>query len=165
MGFELDLDSLYNEIASLINDIIPTKWDKFFFHGELKETDGGEVYFFYTLPDNLENIKYCYFIPDDFKVDRNIYDELIEEVFSLLIKLQEVFKTNDQELWYSFTMVVDSELKMQANFDYIDWSISNFGPTDRKDYFQYKYIGIEFKDDQTNELMKQMELYEQEHKK
>ncbi|MBP2100470.1 ankyrin repeat protein [Enterococcus rivorum] len=89
----------------------------------------------------------------------------MEEVFSLLIKLQEVFKTNNQELWCSFTMVVDSELKMQANFDYIDWSSSNFGPTDRKDYFKYKYIGIEFKDDKTNELMKQMELYEQEHEK
>ncbi|MBP2100471.1 hypothetical protein J2Z52_003291 [Enterococcus rivorum] len=60
--FDIDLqvDSLYNEIATLINDIIPTKWDKFFFHGEFKEAGGGEVYYFYTLPGDLENIAISY---------------------------------------------------------------------------------------------------------
>lgn len=160
MTFENQQEIIFNEIATLINDIIPTKWEKFDFHGELKEFEGGEVYFFYTLPNENEKLHYCYFIPDEFNVSRDIYDNLMLELFDLLVKLQKVFKENEQELWYSFSMFVDSELKMDAIYDYVDWSTSEFGPSDRINYFQYKYLNVVFDDTAKQQKMLAMETYE-----
>lgn len=159
MELELELNSIYSEIGTLINEMIPTAWNEFYFHGELKDGDG-EVYFFYSLKSNPEKMQYCYFIPDDFKVNREVYEELEDELFDLLIKLQETFKANEQELWYSFTMHVKSDGKMDAYFDYVNWNDTEYGPTDRKKYFQHKYMGVNFEDEDSQLLMNNMEKYD-----
>ncbi|MDD9149978.1 DUF600 family protein [Sporolactobacillus sp. CQH2019] len=162
MGFELKLNEIYREIAALINNMIPANWGKFYFNGELKNGEG-EVYFFYTLLDNPDKYFYCYFIPDDFNVDRKIYEKLEDRLFDLLVNLQDVFKENQQQLWYSFSMIVDFKGKMKASYDYADWSQSEFGTTDRKDYFQYKKIGNVDANNIDMQMMKKMEEYEREH--
>ncbi|WP_411801214.1 immunity protein YezG family protein [Bacillus atrophaeus] len=40
------------------------------------------------------------------------------KLFDLSEKLREVFKENDQELWYSFTLSLERTGKLNVSFDY-----------------------------------------------
>ncbi|MFS7398457.1 immunity protein YezG family protein [Carnobacterium maltaromaticum] len=162
MNFENELSLLYKEIAEQVSCMIPTKWDKFYFHGELREGEG-EVYFFYTVPGKPEDFLYCYYIPETYNVDRDIYNQLENELFELLVKLQDVFKRNVENIWYSFTMILEESGKMNADFSYTKWNLSKFGPSDRKDYFQYKYLKTVPKTDFDEKLMLEMEEFEKSH--
>ena len=48
MSFKKELNKLYNEIAQMVDDIIPIEWDNFYFNGEVKEGEGGVFFFFKT---------------------------------------------------------------------------------------------------------------------
>lgn len=159
MEFEEKLNELYIEIAQKIDEMIPVDWSSFYFNAEIK--DGGGVYFFYRLPNNPEELNYCYYIPDKFKVERNIYEDLEDELFSLAVKLQQLFIDNQQEPWYSFVMIVNDKRNMQAEFNYVDWEESEFGPSATRDYFLYKYLGVIFENANDLNLMLQMNEYEE----
>lgn len=53
--------------------------------------------------------------------------------------------------------------KIKTNLDYIDWNTSPFGPTDRVDYFTYKYLGYQPKSEKESKLFKEMTEYEAQH--
>lgn len=47
---------------------------------------------------------------------------------------------NDQEPWFSVTLLVNDIGKLNVHFDYTDWHESEFGPTARIKYLEYKFI-------------------------
>ncbi|WP_319003679.1 immunity protein YezG family protein [Sutcliffiella horikoshii] len=63
------------------------------------------------------------------------------KLFELTIELQKVFIENDQEPWFSVTFLVNSSGKLNVYFDYSDWHDSEFDPSARIKYFEYKYLG------------------------
>lgn len=69
---------------------------------------------------------------------------------------------HDQEPWFSVTLIVDEERKLKVNYDYIDWSETEFGPTVRLKYFQYNYLNKLPKDEK--ELFEKMNDYEKNKK-
>lgn len=138
MSFEIKLNALYKEIAQQINDMIPTEWDHFYFNGEVKEGEGG-VFFFFT-PKGEEQHIFSHYIPKLYSVDKSVYNKELHELFQLTVELQKVFKDKEQDLWFSVTLILNDTGKLSVYFDYTNWYESDFGPTDRIKYFEYKYI-------------------------
>ena len=160
MSFENELNKLYREIAEKINDMIPVEWEEFYFNGEVKGGEGG-VYFFYTTLDEKKEYKYSHYIPRMYNVDRKAYNQFLHELFDLTVQLQQVFIDNQQEAWFSVTMIVSGEGKLTVRFSYVNWNDSEFGPSDRIEYFEYKYLNRELTDEIDKELMTRMEKYEE----
>jgi len=161
MSFENELNKLYRKIAEKINDMIPVEWEEFYFNGEVKDGEGG-VYFFYTTLDEKKEYKYSHYIPRMYNVDRKVYNQFLHELFDLTVQLQQVFIDNQQEVWFSVTMIVNGEGKLTVRFSYVNWNDSEFGPSDRIEYFEYKYLNRELTDEIDKELMARMEKYEEE---
>lgn len=159
MAFEMELNKVYQEISQLINDTIPVEWKEFFFQGEIKDGEGGVFFFFNTLES--DEFKYCYYIPELYNVDRRVYEEYEDQIFERTVELQELFIENDQEPWFTVTLIVDEERKLKVHYDYINWSETDFGPSTRLKYFQYKYLNKRFKNDKEKELFEKMHEYEQ----
>ncbi|MGR5910047.1 immunity protein YezG family protein [Bacillus pacificus] len=155
MSFENELNKLYRKIAEKINDMIPVEWEEFYFNGEVKDGEGG-VYFFYTTLDEKQEYKYSHYIPRMYNVDRKIYNQFLHELFDLTVQLQQVFIDNQQEAWFSVTMIVNGEGKLTVRFSYVNWNDSEFGPSDRIEYFEYKYLNRELTDEIDKELMARM---------
>ncbi|MHA4094507.1 immunity protein YezG family protein [Bacillus cereus] len=161
MSFENELNKLYRKIAEKINDMIPVEWEEFYFNGEVKDGEGG-VYFFYTTLDEKQEYKYSHYIPRMYNIDRKIYNQFLHELFDLTVQLQQVFIDNQQEAWFSVTMIVNGEGKLTVRFSYVNWNDSEFGPSDRIEYFEYKYLNRELTDEIDKELMARMKKYEEE---
>ncbi|HDR7354326.1 TPA: DUF600 family protein [Bacillus wiedmannii] len=161
MSFENELNKLYRKIAEKINDMIPVEWEEFYFNGEVKDGEGG-VYFFYTTLDEKQEYKYSHYIPRMYNVDRKIYNQFLHELFDLTVQLQQVFIDNQQEAWFAVTMIVNGEGKLTVRFSYVNWNDSEFGPSDRIEYFEYKYLNRELTDEIDKELMARMKKYEEE---
>ena len=157
MGFETALNDLYREIAQQINDMIPTEWDYFYFNGEVKEEEGG-VFFFFT-PKGEEQHIFSHYILKLYSVDKRAYNKELHKLFLLTVELQKVFIDNNQDPWFSVTLILNNEGKLNVHFDYTNWHESEFGPTDRIKYFEYKYINQDIKQLDSNliERMKEIE--------
>lgn len=138
MSFEIELNELYKQIAQQVNNIIPIEWSDLYFNGEVKDKEGG-VFFFFTPIDSNEPV-FSHDIPDIYPIDESVYDEELHKLFELAVKLQQVFIDNDQEPWFSVTLILNSSGKLNVKFDYTNWHDSEFGPSDRIDYFEYKYV-------------------------
>ncbi|MGG4385510.1 immunity protein YezG family protein [Priestia megaterium] len=46
-----------------------------------------------------------------------------DKLFDLSEKIREIFKENNQELWYSFTLMLDQTGKFSVLFDYTDYGL------------------------------------------
>lgn len=161
MSFEKELNKLYQQIAQHVNDMIPIKWTNFYFNGEVKDVDGGVFFFFTPKGDNEEAI-YSHYIPKLYNLEKRLYAKALHELFVLTVQLQKVFIDHDQDPWFSVTLIVDEERKLKVNYDYIDWSETEFGPSVRLKYFQYKYLNKLPKDEK--ELFEKMNEYEKNKK-
>jgi len=139
MNFEIELNQLYKEIAQQVNDIIPTEWDESCFNGEVKEEEGGVFFFF--MPKGEEQHIFSHYIPKLYSVDKRAYNRGLHQLFQLTVELQKVFTDNGQDPWFSVTLLLTDSGKLNVHFDYTDWQESEFGPADRINYFEYKYMG------------------------
>jgi uncharacterized protein (TIGR01741 family) len=156
MSFEIELNKLYEQIAQHVSDMIPVEWNEFYFNGEVKDEEGG-VFFFFTPVDINADAVYSHDIPDLYQINENAYDEELNKLFELTVKLQQVFIENDQEPWFSVTLLVNDTGKLKVHFDYTNWHESEFGPTARIEYFEYKYLNNEQVDLDLIERMKKFE--------
>ncbi|MFQ6583414.1 immunity protein YezG family protein [Priestia megaterium] len=46
-----------------------------------------------------------------------------DKLFDLSEKIREIFKENNQELWYSFSLMLDQTGKFSVLFDYTDYGL------------------------------------------
>ncbi|MFH0347647.1 antitoxin YezG family protein [Bacillus vallismortis] len=139
---ETILNNLYKEIAETVNEMIPEQWEKFWFYAQVSETGGG-TYFYYNTPDEPKDYKYSLEVPFIFTVDEDDFTEKKRKLFDLSEKLREVFKENDQELWYSFTLSLERTGKLNISFDYTDWFSTDYSFSDQQIIWKHKYLGEE----------------------
>ncbi|MDT2046705.1 immunity protein YezG family protein [Priestia flexa] len=158
MSFENELNELYKQIAQQVNDLIPIEWSDFYFNGEVKDKEGG-VFFFFTPIDSNEPV-YSHDIPDIYPIDESVHGEEMHKLFELTVKLQQVFIDNDQEPWFSVTLLLNSLGKLNVHFDYSNWHDSEFGPAARIEYFEYKYIS-QNKEQLDLDLIERMKKFEE----
>ena len=130
MTVEKQIQDKIYELINNVNKTIPVDWDEVYINSEMSET-GGNVYFFFKVPDN-------------------------DNLFYSLLK---IFENNHIEVWKNASFIYKNN-KLSIHFDYVDWNASQFGPTDRINYFRYKYMKVAPKDDTQEQLFQEMEKYQ-----
>jgi uncharacterized protein (TIGR01741 family) len=153
MQMESQLQELYQEIAETVNNMIPEEWKRFYFYAQIDES-GGRVYFFYK---SIRDHSYTYSldIPKQFNLSELEFNNKEDKLFDLSEQLREIFKENNQELWYSFTLMLDQTGKFSVSFDYTDWLNTDYGFVAQKKIWKYKYLDEAPADEKTKSLLNQ----------
>ncbi|QDZ88836.1 immunity protein YezG family protein [Priestia megaterium] len=149
---ETEINQIYREISETVNEMIPTKWTKIYFYAQISET-GGDTYFFYNTLENEKNYKYSLEIPYEYDIDKEFYKVKDRTLLELSNRLRNVFKDNQQELWYSFTLSVDSDGKLKVHYDYTNWFDTDYSFDDQLVIWEYKYLGTEPDDSESKTLI------------
>ncbi|CAG9614814.1 putative antitoxin YezG [Bacillus rhizoplanae] len=152
MSMEKEMNQIYREIAETVNEMIPEEWSRFCFYAQISETGGG-TYFFYNTPEDEQNYKYSLEIPYEYEIDKEYYKLKDRTLFELSDKLRKVFKDNQQELWYSFTLSLDSNGKLKVHYDYTNWFDTDYSFDDQLVIWEYKYLGNEPDDSESKDLI------------
>ena len=87
------------------------------------------------------------------------YDKLFEKVQ----ELKKVFMDNELSDWSAGLIHLDENNKLSVDFDYTPWLESDFGPSARTSFFQYKYLGKQPDNEKELEQFKAMEAFQQEY--
>ena len=74
-------------------------------------------------------------------------------LYKLSKELRRVFKDNDQEAWYSFTMSLNSRGKFTLHYDYTNWFDTEYSFSDQMIIWKYKYLGNEPDDSESKDLI------------
>ncbi|MBC1417824.1 immunity protein YezG family protein [Listeria fleischmannii] len=151
---EKELNLLYQEIAERINQMIPERWSDFYFYAQISKTGGG-IYFYYKSEQHGDYI-YNLDIPNLFKIDSSNFKKNEYELYKTSKKIQEVFKNNHQELWYSFTMSLESTGKFKIHYDYTNWLETDYSFNNQMVIWKYKYLNEK---PQNEELQKVINKY------
>ena len=148
------------EIVHQANDMIPVEWDDLYINFEVDKTLSGGVIFFFKYKG-----KYHYYmdIPSLFNISEDEFDDEFMDLFDLGGEMKKIFIEQGLEEWSAFTIKVDEQNKTSLDFDYAPWNDSEFGPTDRIEFFEYKYLGKQPANEKEFELFKAMEDFQQEH--
>lgn len=141
MSMEQEMNRIYHEIAEIVNEMIPEKWESFYCYAQVSETGGG-TYFFYNTPYKKEEFIYSLDISSYFNIDKNEFNILKRKLFSLSEKLREVFIYHGQELWHSFTLSLEQSGKFKIHYDYTNWFETDYGFNEQMVIWEYKYLGI-----------------------
>ena len=102
-------------------------------------------------------------IPSLFNISEDEFDKKFFELFDLGGVMKKIFNEHCLAEWSAFTIKVDEQNKTSLNFDYAPWNESKFGPTDRIESFEYKYLGRQPANEKELEQFKAMETFQQEH--
>lgn len=145
------LNDLYRGIVETVNEMIPEQWDKFYFYAQISE-DGGGTYFFYKPSFNSDGYIYSLEIPFKYQIDEKSFKVNKRKLFSLADEMREVFKSEEQELWYSFTMSLESSGKFKLHYDYTNWFNTEYSFSDQMIIWKNKYLG-EVPEDENNKAL------------
>jgi len=130
--------SIYQEIATTINDLIPEKWSKVFLYVEGWEDFSTEYFYYY--PEDGGAPLLSYNIPDQFGLDNEEFEDRESELAELVLSLQDVFKEQGQEPWTNLTFILNSDGKFNVEYGYEDLREVNM--VEQRDSWKAKY-GIE----------------------
>ncbi|MGT2737007.1 immunity protein YezG family protein [Streptococcus orisratti] len=152
-----ELNALYKEVAQLVNDMIPDKWDKFVLNAEMDKTGSGTVYFFFKHQDK---VSYSLEIPAEYRIDRKVFKKLNRELYDLVWKIKQIFLKENFGDWFSMILQVDENQEMRIDFDYTDWFNTEYGPSSRIDFVEYKYFDKKPSNDKEAKLLEEMEAFQ-----
>lgn len=139
---EKQLAEIYNKLSSKIASMIPTKWTKFYYLGEVEDgkLSWSSVFYFESTNDG-EFVK-SHNIPEKYNVSNEIYEELQDEVNALLIELYDCFAVNEQALWNQVSLFVDNTGAFDINYLYDAINDSDGGPVNREVVWAYETFGF-----------------------
>ncbi|MGE7022131.1 immunity protein YezG family protein [Solibacillus cecembensis] len=155
---EEQMNGLYREIAMTINELIPEEWEDFYFNGEVENGEGG-VFFFFK-PINKHDYVYCRDILKKYNINSEKYNKSMRSLLEITNNLKDMFLENDQEPWFSITMKLTSEGKLNIEYDYTKWRESKFGPSDRLEYWESKYLNNFPQDESDRVKIEKMKEFE-----
>ncbi|HDR7325626.1 TPA: antitoxin YezG family protein [Bacillus toyonensis] len=136
---EKEMNRLYREIAETVNEMIPEDWNKFYFYAQISENGGG-TYFFYNTLENKQ-YKYSVEIPFKYQIDEDEFERKEDVLYKLSKELRKAFKDNEQELWYCFTIYLESSGKFKLHYDYTNWFDTENSFSDQMIIWKNKYLG------------------------
>lgn len=136
---EEQIDIIIKAMANALNNVIPIKWTKLYFYGEVsfdKEDYNVGMYFW-----DKKLKKYMDFseIPDVYP-DFNEFYTYFDEINTLLLKMYDVFLANGQRKWEAMLITLEKKGKMKVEFSY-DWFINELNQFERKIIWANKTFG------------------------
>nr|WP_050803033.1 immunity protein YezG family protein [Paenibacillus sp. HGF7] len=84
----------------------------------------------------------------------------MRRLFKVTNDLKNIFLEDGQEPWFSITMKLTSEGKLNIEYDYTKWGESDFGPSDRLEYWESKYLNTVPQDETDRIKMDKMREFE-----
>lgn len=141
-----ELGELYSELAQKIISMIPVNWDRIYYLGEVeKEQLSWSSVFYFEETDSKIFVK-SHNIPEKYSVSQQIYDELLVELNSLLLKIYKCFEENDKPVWDQFDFSLTSDGKISVNFLYDKISENDGGQAKREIIWAYNSFGFKPKE-------------------
>ncbi|WP_458121846.1 antitoxin YezG family protein [Paenibacillus sp. Z6-24] len=137
----INVENIYQKLASAINDIIPTDWEKVYFYGEVLEDSSG-VYFYFNTVEDPQTYIYVHEIPELYNIDEEEADDEVVALHAICKELKEAFRENKQELWTNFTMTLDNTGHFKVDYDYTDLLNIEIPDYKRKAIWKYDYLGM-----------------------
>lgn len=125
----------------------------------MKNGEGG-VFFFFNVEANLEDFIYSHDIPEIYNLDEEQYYQENHKLLELVNKLQQKFVENGPDAWESIVMIVNEDRKLEIHFNYTNWNESEFGPSKRISFFEYKYLNRKPKNEKEEDIFSRMEKFE-----
>ncbi|WP_423055771.1 immunity protein YezG family protein [Bacillus atrophaeus] len=112
-----------------------------------------EVYFFFQTPEYDECI-YSHDIPEQFRVSKKIYTELLIDLQELFKQLHNEFKENNLEAWTNLTLNLENNGTFSIDYDYEDVIESTLDEYQRQMIWEYNNLGIFPEDEEDIEFVK-----------
>lgn len=148
---ESKLIKYYSEIAEKLDEIIPVKWDKISMYAEEVGDVSSVSFYYYT--DNCTKLHHSGDIPEEYSVDEEVYDCLIDELIALNKKLWLEFKNAGESTWCSLTFNLNCNWKFQAKFSYE--RDNEAGRLEREIRWAYNELGLVPEDEYEKELLEE----------
>ncbi|MBC2035445.1 antitoxin YezG family protein [Listeria booriae] len=148
---EKKLNALYKQIAETVNQMIPEEWEDFHFYAQVSDTGGG-TYFYYKSTGYNEYV-YSLDIPELYKLDEKKFKALKRSLLPMSEEIRNIFKENDQEPWYSFTMSLQKNGKFKMHFDYTNWFDTEYSFSDQMIIWKYKYLNEKPQDQKLQQII------------
>ncbi|WP_276736570.1 immunity protein YezG family protein [Bacillus sp. (in: firmicutes)] len=145
------IGELYQKIAEYLNEMIPSQWEKIVLYAEILD-DSADIYFYFTTPNNSDYL-YSHYIPEQFNVCEEIYDQLLIELQELFEELKEEFKLGNQDIWTNLTLKLENTGKFSIDYNYDDVLSSELDDLQRRDVWKYQNLGILPKDEDDKEFV------------
>lgn len=157
---EKQINEKMTEIIYKVNDMIPVEWDDLYINFEVDKTLSGGVIFFFKYKGEYH---YYMDIPSLYGIPKTEFRIEYINLFALGEDMKKIFNEHGLAEWSAFTIKVDEQNKTSLDFDYAPWNKSKFGPTDRIEFFEYKYLGKKPANEKEFELFKAMEAFQQKY--
>ena len=131
-------NQIYQEIAGIINDLIPEEWDKVYLYAEGWKGYSTEYFYYYPASGGEPILSYS--IPERFGLDEEKFEDEEDKLRKLALSLQQIFLEQGQEQWSNMTFILESNGKFHTDFDYVD--LTEADPGEQREAWKAKY-GIE----------------------
>ncbi|ADZ85397.1 antitoxin YezG family protein [Cellulosilyticum lentocellum] len=154
---EQQLATLYNKLADKIISMIPVKWNKIYYLGEVEKGKLSWSSVFYFEEINSKEIVKSHGIPEKYNVSEKIYDELLDELDVILIEIYDCFIKNNQEPWEQLSFELDMAGKFKI--DYLYNKISNTEDDQLQREIIWAYETFDFKPKEGSYTRKILEKY------
>lgn len=143
------MEQLYQEGATLVNQMIPEAWDRFYLYAEVSKES--RKVFFYYYPEGDNTPVYSLDIEDKFEIDEDRFNDLDDALYDCFTELWHEFIRNNQEPWKNLTFFLDRTGKFKIDFKYEFLSEDN-------DYenlvlWTYQTLGIRIGGDYENQMI------------
>ncbi|URZ03552.1 antitoxin YezG family protein [Clostridium felsineum] len=134
------MSGIYGQIANMLVEMIPDKWSEIYLYAEVLK-DSSEVYFYFNSVTR-EDIIYSHTIPEIYKVDENIYEDLLMELNDIVEELNREYKENNENIWTNLTLILNNSGKFNIKFNYDDILKSKFSSGERQIIWEYEVLQI-----------------------
>ncbi|PRR87751.1 immunity protein YezG family protein [Bacillus atrophaeus] len=145
------IGELYQMIAVHLNKMIPSQWEQIVLYAEILD-DSADIYFYFTTPNNSDYL-YSHYIPEQFNVSEEAYDQLLIELLELFEELKEKIKLGNQDIWTNLTLKLENTGKFSIDYNYDDVLSSELDDLQRRDVWKYQNLGILPKDEDEKEFV------------
>lgn len=134
---EQELGVLYNELAQKVISMIPVDWSKIYYLGEVKKKQMSWSSVFYFEETSSKKFVKSHNIPERYKVSQQVYDGLLVELNSILLKINKCFEENEQTIWDQLSFSLNSNGKFNVDFLYDKISDDDGGQAKREVIWAY----------------------------
>ncbi|MCM2988290.1 antitoxin YezG family protein [Bacillus safensis] len=145
-----NIEKKYEEIAEILNTMIPAKWDKVWTYAEIVD-DSLEAIFYFNTPD--ENLIYGHKIPKKYNVSELIYDELLVDLLHTFKDLKEEYIKNNLGAWTTATLALEKSGKFSIDYGYEDIYSIGLNGVQRKAVWKYETFGFLPEDEEDKEAV------------
>ena len=119
---ENELNEIYNKLTNQIISIIPVKWSKIYYLGDVGDNGKSWSNAFYFIDALDGETVRSYSIPEKYNISGDEYQKIHSDLIHTLMDLYKVFKKYEQEPWYriSFTLSDDGKFNVDYSYDAMD---------------------------------------------